>query len=51
VYRRSGDYLKGIGAPSEATNQTIADLVAALVELYRNDQACVVDGDRAADRH
>ncbi|MBN9363318.1 MULTISPECIES: hypothetical protein [unclassified Devosia] len=38
-----GDYLKGIGAPSEATNQTIADLVAALVELYRNDQACVVD--------
>jgi hypothetical protein len=36
-------FLKGLGAPSEATNQTIADLVAALVELYQDDQSCVVD--------
>ncbi len=36
-------FLKGIGAPSEATNETIAELVAALVELYRNEKDCVID--------
>ena len=36
-------FLKGIGAPSEATNETIAELVAALVELYQNEKTCIID--------
>lgn len=36
-------FLKGIGAPSEATNETIAALVAALVELYQDDESCLED--------
>lgn len=36
-------FLKGVGAPSEATNETIAELVAALVELYQDEESCLVD--------
>lgn len=36
-------FLKGIGAPSEATNETVAELVAALVELYQNEKECIID--------
>lgn len=36
-------FLKAIGAPSEATNDTIAELVAALVELYQDQNACVIE--------
>lgn len=36
-------FLKGIGAPSEAANETIAELVAALVELYQDEQQCLVE--------
>lgn len=36
-------FLKGIGAPSEATNETIAELVAALVELYEDEEQCLIE--------
>jgi hypothetical protein len=36
-------FLKGVGAPSDATNVTIAELVAALVELYQDQKACVIE--------
>jgi len=36
-------FLKGIGAPADAANETIAELVAALVELYQDDDTCLID--------
>ena len=36
-------FLKGIGAPSEATNETVAELVAALVELYQDEEDCLIE--------
>lgn len=36
-------FLKGLGAPSEAANSTIADLVVALTELYQNDKRCKIE--------
>lgn len=36
-------FLKVIGAPSETSNETIAELVAALVELYQNEEGCIID--------
>lgn len=36
-------FLKVIGAPSEAANETIAELVAALVELYQDEQQCLIE--------
>ena len=36
-------FLTGIGAPSETTNETIAELVAALVELYQDQNSCKID--------
>lgn len=36
-------FLKGIGAPSEATNETVAELVAALVELYQDEEQCLIE--------
>jgi hypothetical protein len=36
-------FLKGIGAPSAASNETIAELVAALVELYQDEKQCLIE--------
>lgn len=35
-----GAFLDAIGAPSDATNEIIADLVIELAELYRPDPLC-----------
>jgi hypothetical protein len=36
-----GAFLEYVGAPSDATNEVIADLVIALAELYRPDVVCI----------
>lgn len=36
-------FLKGVGAPSDATNALIADLVVALTELYQDDEMCPLE--------
>lgn len=37
-------FLEVIGAPSDAANSIIADLVVALTELYQNERKCIVEG-------
>ncbi len=36
-------FLKGVGAPSDAANELIADLVVALTELYQDDERCPLE--------